>query len=152
MEIELRAVPTDDPGMLRLAEALRDEVEERGAHNGGPRPDISLAEAIKADSDTVVAYAEQLPVGTGALRLIGSGIAEIKRMYVIPEYRSAGVGRRILEELERRARERHVRAVRLDTNARLTDANRMYTEAGYSRIEDYNSNPRADRWFEKLLA
>jgi GNAT superfamily N-acetyltransferase len=152
MEIELRAVPTDDPGMLRLAEALRDEVEERGAHNGAPRPDMSLAEAIKADSDTVVAYAEQLPVGMGALRLVGSGIAEIKRMYVIPEYRSAGVGRRILEELERRARERHVRAVRLDTNARLTDANRMYTEAGYSRIEDYNSNPRADRWFEKLLA
>jgi hypothetical protein len=45
-----------------------------------------------------------------------------------------------------------VRAVRLDTNARLTEANRMYTEDGYRRIEDYNSNPRADRWYEKLLA
>jgi hypothetical protein len=45
-----------------------------------------------------------------------------------------------------------VRAVRLDTNARFTEANRMYTEAGCSRIEDYNSNPRADRWYEKLHA
>jgi hypothetical protein len=53
MEIELRAVQTDDPAMLRLAEALRDEVESRGAHNGAPRPDISLTEAIKADSDTL---------------------------------------------------------------------------------------------------
>jgi hypothetical protein len=62
MEIELRAVPTDDPGMLRLAEALRDEVEERGAHNDAPRPDMPLAEAIKADSDTVVAHAGQVPI------------------------------------------------------------------------------------------
>ena len=54
MEIELRQVSADDPQMLRLAEALRDEVEERGAHNGAARPEVSLAEAIKADSDTLV--------------------------------------------------------------------------------------------------
>ena len=59
---------------------------------------------------------------------------------------------RILEELERRARSHGLRAVRLDTNARLVEANRMYVEAGYRRIEDYNSNPRADRWYEKPLA
>ena len=152
MEIELRAVPTDDAEMLRLAEALRDEVEERGAHNGAPRPEMSLAEAIKADSDTVMAYAGKEPVGMGALRLAGTGIAEIKRMYVIPEHRGAGVAKRILEELERRARGRGLRAVRLDTNARLTEANRMYREAGYREIEDYNSNPRSDRWYEKPLS
>ena len=73
-------------------------------------------------------------------------------MYVVPEYRGAGVAKRILEELERRARRRGLRAIRLDTNARLVEANRMYTEAGYREIEDYNSNPRANRWYEKLLA
>jgi GNAT superfamily N-acetyltransferase len=73
-------------------------------------------------------------------------------MYVMPAYRGAGIAGKILEELEQRTRDRGVRAVRPDTNARLTEANRMYREAGYSRIEDYNSNPRADRWYEKLLA
>jgi GNAT superfamily N-acetyltransferase len=73
-------------------------------------------------------------------------------MHVLPAHRGAGVARRILEELERCARAHDVRAVRLDTNARLTEANRMYREAGYVEIEDYNANPRADRWFEKLLA
>lgn len=106
MRIEVREVPPDDPAMLRLAEALRDEVEERGAHNGAARPDIPLAEAIKSDSDTLVAYADQEPVGMGALRLAGTGIAEIKRMYVVPAYRGAGVARQILTELERRARTR----------------------------------------------
>ncbi len=151
MEIEVRQVSADDPQMLRLAEALRDEVEERGAHNGAARPDTSLAEAIKADSDTLVAYAGQKAVGMGALRLLDAGTAEIKRMYVVPEYRGAGVAKRILEELERRARGRGLRAVRLDTNARLVEANRMYREAGYVGIEDYNSNPRSDRWYEKPL-
>jgi GNAT superfamily N-acetyltransferase len=152
MEIELRDVPPDDPAMLRLAEALRDEVEERGAHNGAARPDTLLAEAIKADSDTLVAYAGQEAVGMGALRLLGTRTAEIKRMYVVAAYRGAGVARRILEELERRALQHGMQAVRLDTNARLTEANRMYREAGYVEIEDYNSNPRADRWYEKLVA
>ncbi len=124
MEIELRQVPPDDPSMLRLAEALRDEVEERGAQ----------------------------AVGMGALRLLVPGTAEIKRMYVVPEYRGAGVARRILEELEKRAQQHGVRAVRLDTNARLIEANRMYREAGYREISDYNSNPRSDRWYEKVLA
>ena len=152
MRIEVREVPPDDPAMLRLAEALRDEVEERGAHNGAARPDIPLAEAIKSDSDTLVAYADEEPVGMGALRLAGTGVAEIKRMYVVPAYRGAGVAGQILTELERRARGRDLRAVRLDTNARLVEANRLYREAGYVEIEDYNSNPRADRWYEKSLA
>lgn len=73
-------------------------------------------------------------------------------MYVIPEYRGAGVAKRILEELERRARGHGQRAIRLDTNAHLVEANRMYVGAGFRRIQDYNSNPRADRWYEKSLA
>jgi GNAT superfamily N-acetyltransferase len=152
IEIELRPVATDDPRMLALAEALRDEVEERGAHNGVGRPDRPLSEAVKADSDTLVAFAGQSAVGMGALRLLGRDMAEIKRMYVLPEYRGAGVATTILAELERRARERGLSAVRLDTNARLVEANRMYREAGYREIADYNANRRADRWYEKPLA
>ncbi len=110
------------------------------------------ADAIRADSDRIVAYAGQQPVGIGALRLHGTGTAEIKRMYVVPEHRGAGVAKRILEELERRARGHGLRAIRLDTNARLVEANRMYLAAGFRRIEDYNSNPRANRWYEKSLA
>jgi len=90
-------VSPDDPQLLQLAEALRDEVEDRGAHNAVARPEMSLGEAIKADSDTLVASAGQEAVGTGALRLIGAETAEIKRMYVAPEYRGAGVAKRILD-------------------------------------------------------
>ena len=98
MKIELREVSAGDPDVLRLVEALRDEVESRGAHNGAARPGSSLAEAVQGDCDTVLAYSDTEPVGTGALRELAPGIAEIKRMYVVPEHRGAGVAKRILGE------------------------------------------------------
>ncbi len=71
MEIELRDAPPGDPVTLRLAEALRDEVEERDLHNGAARSDMSLASAIDPDSDRLVACVGAEPVGIGALRLLG---------------------------------------------------------------------------------
>jgi GNAT superfamily N-acetyltransferase len=152
MEIEIRDASPDDPAVLRLVEALRDEVEARGAHNGVARPEISLAEAIRADCDTLLAYAGEEPVATAGLKPLGSGMSEIKRMYVVPSRRGAGIARRVLEELERRARGRGFEAIRLDTHDRLSEATAMYSGAGYREIPDYNSNPRSNRWFEKLLA
>lgn len=152
MEIELREVAPGDPVAVGLVEALRDEVESRGAHNGVARPDTSLAEAMRADCDTLVAYVDSEPVGTGALREREPGIAEIKRMYVVPERRGAGIAGMLLTELELRARRRGFESIRLDTHDRLSEATAMYEGAGYRQIADYNANPRSNRWFEKLLA
>ena len=152
MEIELKAVQPADPEVMRLVEALRDEVESRGAHNGMPRPTTSLAEAVQRDCDTLLAYADSEPAGTGAIRELEPGIAEIKRMYVLPAYRGAGIAGRILEELERRARGRGFGVIRLDTHDRLVEALGMYRGAGYREIPDYNSNPRSNVWLEKPLA
>jgi ribosomal protein S18 acetylase RimI-like enzyme len=152
MEIELREVPAGDPEVLHLVEALRDEVESRAAHNGAPRPGKSLAEAVQGDCDTVLAFADSEAVGTGAIRELEPGIAEIKRMYVLPAYRGGGIAGRMLQELERRARARGFEAIRLDTHDRLVEAIEMYRRAGYREIPDYNSNPRSNSWFEKPLA
>ncbi|HEY4593112.1 MAG TPA: GNAT family N-acetyltransferase [Thermoanaerobaculia bacterium] len=152
MEIEIRDAGPDDPAVLALVEALRDEVESRGAHNGVARPEISLAEAIRADCDTLLAYAGSEPVGTAGLKALAPGMGEIKRMYVAPAHRGAGIAGRMLAELERRACARGLEAIRLDTHDRLSEATGMYGGAGYRQIQDYNSNPRSNRWFEKLLA
>jgi Acetyltransferase (GNAT) family len=67
-------------------------------------------------------------------------------------HRGAGVARELLEALEKRARERGLDAVRLDTHERLTEANGLYRSMGYREIDDYNGNPSANRRFEKVLA
>ena len=77
--------------------------------------------------------------------------AEVKRMWVDPAWRGAGLGRRMLAELERHAAALgYTRAV-LDTNSTLTEAIAMYAAAGYRPTRRYNDNPYAQRWFTKDL-
>jgi ribosomal protein S18 acetylase RimI-like enzyme len=72
-------------------------------------------------------------------------------MWVASSARGLGVGRRLLAELERRAADHGSRAVRLDTNATLTEAIAMYRSAGYNEIDAFNDEPYAHHWFEKQL-
>ena len=92
------------------------------------------------------------PIGCGALKLHGREAAEIKRMWVAPSARGLGVGRRILSELEERARLRGVRLVRLETNRTLKEAGGLYRATGYAEVEAFNDEPYAHHWFEKRLA
>ncbi|MGW5668120.1 bifunctional helix-turn-helix transcriptional regulator/GNAT family N-acetyltransferase [Micromonospora sp. NPDC003776] len=92
------------------------------------------------------------PVGCGAIKLHRDAPAEIKRVWVADSVRGLGVGRRLLEQLERHAAEQGWTAVRLDTNRNLTEAIAMYRAAGYEEIAPYNSERYADHWFEKRLA
>jgi ribosomal protein S18 acetylase RimI-like enzyme len=92
-----------------------------------------------------------VPVGCGALRTLEPGVGEIKRMWVSPEVRGLGVGRRLLQELERVARKHRMRAVRLDTNESLSEAIRLYRASGFREIDRFNDNPYANHWFEKVL-
>jgi DNA-binding MarR family transcriptional regulator/GNAT superfamily N-acetyltransferase len=98
----------------------------------------------------VVARSDDRPVACGGV--VGlSDAGEIKRMWVHPEWRGAGLGHRLLSELERHvARLGHHRVV-LDTNGVLTDAIAMYARSGYTQIDRYNDNPYAEHFFEKSL-
>lgn len=92
------------------------------------------------------------PVGCGGLKLHPDAPAEIKRVWVADDVRGLGIGRRLLERLERYAAERGWTAVRLDTNRNLTEAVAMYRAAGYREVEPYNEERYAHHWFEKLLS
>ncbi len=91
-------------------------------------------------------------VGCVALRPQEPGIAEIKRLYVRPEHRGAGLGRRLSEAICSRATGLGYRAVRLDTLERLRPAVGLYESMGFVRIPPYNDNPLDGvAWFEKSL-
>jgi len=91
------------------------------------------------------------PAGCGALKFRPGARAEIKRMWVAPEARGLGLGRRLLTELEARAAARGVRTLRLETNRALTEAISLYRSAGYREVAAFNDEPYADHWFEKML-
>ena len=70
---------------------------------------------------------------------------------VAPAARRLGVGRRLLAELERRAVERGINMIRLETNKALTEAIAMYRAAGYREVRAFNDERYADYWFEKRV-
>jgi GNAT superfamily N-acetyltransferase len=100
----------------------------------------------------VVAVGDGVPVACGGVQTIGPGVAEVKRMWVDPDWRGAGLGARLLRRLEDEARALGHASIRLDTNGTLTEAIAMYHRAGYRSIDRYNDNPYAQAWFEKELS
>lgn len=91
------------------------------------------------------------PVGCGALTFRSGGTADLKRMWVAPEVRGLGLGRRLLDELEARAAAHGARIARLETNRSLTEAIGMYRSAGYREVEPFNDEHYAHHWFAKDL-
>lgn len=91
------------------------------------------------------------PVCCGGVKFHGADPAEIKRMWVGPSVRGLGLGRRLLEHLESRARAKEVKCLRLDTNGTLREAMSLYRSSGYVEIPRFNEEPHAQHWFEKAL-
>jgi ribosomal protein S18 acetylase RimI-like enzyme len=66
--------------------------------------------------------------------------------------RGRGAGRRLLEELERRAVRYGAEDLVLDTNASLEAAGGLYRSSGFTEIEPYNANPNATHWYGKRVS
>ncbi len=99
----------------------------------------------------LVARLREEPVGCGALKFHENAPAEVKRMWVAPAARGLGLGRRLLEELERAARAAGVTVLHLETNRNLTEAITLYRKSGYQEVAAFNDEPYAHHWFEKRL-
>lgn len=134
------------------AELLREYLAEVAARldefdGGGSDPDVEATDG----SMIVCCTDDGTPLGCLAVRTIAPGIAELKRMYVRPAGRGAGLGGRLLAVAEDAARDLGCHTIRLDTAAPLTEALRLYQRHGYVEIVRYNDNPSATHWLEKVL-
>ena len=99
----------------------------------------------------VAVATDETTIGCGAVQRIDVRTAEIKRMWIHPDWRGLGLGARLLTHLEDTARRLGRSRAVLDTNATLREAISMYERSGYHAIERYNDNPYAQRWFAKDL-
>jgi len=152
--VEMRAVDPEHPDARRCLAAyvaelnVRSEVPFDPAAGSTAKPE----ELRPPRGVMIVAYLRGTAMGCGALKHHGDGSpSDIKRMWVHEGARGRGVGRRLLEELERRAAEHGDSAVRLETNALLVEAIALYRSAGFVEVEPFNEEPFADHWFRKEL-
>lgn len=129
-----------------------DELAERFEHGFDPAQSLSPThdEFVPPKGRFLVMLLHGEPVACGGFMPI-PGAAYIKRMWVARSARGLGLGRRLLHELERRARATGYRLVRLETQKSLTEAQQLYRSSGYREVEPFNGEPYAHHWFEKEL-
>ena len=131
--IEIRALAADE---LPLLDAHLDPERLAGRHAD------RLAQQRRGDLTYLVAWRGGLPIGHTLARWTGTrdepvasrltGCAHIEDLFVMPRYRSRGVGSRILARAERLARERGFRQIGLAVGIDNPRARALYERGGYA--------------------
>jgi GNAT superfamily N-acetyltransferase len=90
------------------------------------------------------------PAGCAALRPLGEGDGEMKRLYVRPPYRGMGLGRMLAECVIDEARALGYGSLKLDTLPQMKEAQGMYATLGFVDAAAYNEHPIAGTRFLSL--
>ena len=152
VDAELRREPIDGPAGRELLRAFSEEIARLyPGWSPAVGPTAEPHEVTPPRGCFLVAYDSDGPVGCVAVKRLDEGTGEIKRLYVAPNARRAGVARRLLTAVEDVARELGCALVRLDTGDKQPASLSLFRATGYVEIDDYNGNPYASYWMEKRL-
>lgn len=137
MALKITFVSVDSRDFKALAErldayyfSLVGDIQNRYAETNRPENMTALA----------VAYEEGTPIACGAWKHIDETTAELKRLFVLPEFRRKGVARRMIAVLEGNAAAAGIRRMILETAVDTTDSHKLYLSAGY-QVTDYYGSP-----------
>jgi len=153
--VDIRRSTLASPDAARLIAALNAELKATFPEPGATHFSLAAAQVTVGDGAFVIAYLGNVAVGCGAVRRLDETTAELKRMYVDPPVRGRGIGRALVEALEREARLLGITRVVLETGTRLAPAIKLYEVMGYARIPlfgEYLSSPDTSLCFGKSLA
>lgn len=132
--IEVRLTTSQDKHITALSARQRDEILLTNPDLGAFTADIPIF---------IVLVKEGEAIACGGLRLVdekeSNSVAEIKRVYVVPEARgqAKGISDFLLKQLELHAAERGWKTLRLQTSRNMFAANRFYERHGYGLIPNY---------------
>jgi GNAT superfamily N-acetyltransferase len=159
-EFRVEPVAWEDERAVALRRLMDTDMADRyGLQDEPPELSAKRSRALTVDPDRVRAtLLAVLPDGTAAghiaLRTLRDDW-EVKRLIVTSAARRLGIGRTLLEAVERIARDGGARRVILQTGDRQPEAVTLYTRLGYSLIpvyEPYVETMPRSLCFEKVFA
>jgi GNAT superfamily N-acetyltransferase len=111
-----------------------------------------VAETVVND-DYFITQQKQKIIGTTAVRNLKQfeSTCELKRMYVLRDFRRLGLGQKLLDIAVDFAKSVGYSRMVLDSSKMLYAARALYLESGFVDIPRYNDNYRADVFMERRL-
>jgi len=148
--INIIRTSSDNPDFIRLVKSLDAELAERDGIEHSFYKQFNQIENLKY---CIVAYADIVLAGCGALKEYAPETMEIKRMFTSPSSRNKGIGSKILATLEEWARELSYEKCILETGKKQPEAIRLYEKCGYLQIPNYGQYAGVENsiCFEKKL-
>lgn len=151
MSTFITAERPDTPDAIMLI----NELEEHLApfYPATSRHGYSVEKLIKQGVAFFVTRQDGIPAGCGGVQLYGSEYAELKRMFVRPQFRGLGLARQMLQHLEDYTRQHNIHILRLETGIHQKEAIGLYESWGFEYISpfgEYVDDPLS-RFFEKRL-
>ncbi len=119
---------------IALVAALDADLSERDGEEHGFYHQFNSIDQLKY---VVVLYANDKPLGCGAIKTIDTETVEVKRMYVVPNARGKGIATKILKALEHWAAILGFKSCILETGKRQPEAIALYEKNGYAKIANY---------------
>lgn len=87
--------------------------------------------------NVIVVYDNDIPIGCAAFKKYDDECAEVKRVFIKTEYRGRGISKKLMELLEKSAREQGYHYLILESGEPLIAAMSLYREIGYKVIPNY---------------
>jgi GNAT superfamily N-acetyltransferase len=125
---------SDHPDFRALVALLDQDLAVRDGEDHAFYQQFNKVDKIK---QVVVALLENQAIGCGAIRAYAPDVMEVKRMFVLPEYRGKGIAGAVLSELETWATELGYARCILETGQMQPEAIRLYQKSGYAIIPNY---------------
>ena len=126
----------ENPDFIELCHDLDDFLNELV---GGEKNRAEYIPYNKLDDihDVIVAYDEDIPVGSAGFKKYDNECAEVKRVFIKREYRGKGISKKLMELLEERARNKGYKYLILESGEPLVAAMSLYRKIGYKVIPNY---------------
>ena len=148
--LHLTRTTSDNPDFTALVQLLDQDLQVRDGDDHAFYAQFNKVDKLK---QVLVAHHDGKPVGCGAIRALTGAMAEVKRMFVQPEYRGQGVAQAVLAELERWAQELGSSSCVLETGRMQPEAIRLYQKCGYAVISNYGQYEGVENsvCFQKII-
>lgn len=126
----------DNPDFIELCHGLDDFLNELvgGEEN---RAEYLPYNRLDDIHNVIIAYDDTIPVGSASFKKYDNECAEVKRVFVKREYRGKGISNKLMELLEKAAREQGYRYLVLESGEPLVAAMALYKKIGYQTIPNY---------------